>query len=164
MTITTFLGTIAVAFLAMEVAAGLMHRFVMHGILWIWHVDHHVQTGNVFQKNDLFALMFAIPSWLLIMTGMQTGPRDIRTAIGFGVLAYGAVYTVVHETIIHGRLPWRIRTKHWYFDALREAHAVHHRSLIRGGCKNFGMLCVHWRYFRKHQARAKERPLAMTQE
>lgn len=157
MTTAGFLGLLFGSFLAMELAAALVHRFVMHGPLWIWHEDHHVPRGTTFQFNDLFALMFAVPSWLLIMTGMQTGPAHWRTAIGFGILAYGVVYTLVHENIIHRRFPWKLKLGHWYFQALREAHAVHHQRQVRVGCENFGMLVVPRVYLRKQQLQARTR-------
>ena len=149
MTTFAFTTVLVATFAAMEVAAALVHRFVMHGVLWVWHEDHHVPRGTTFQANDLFALMFAIPSWLLIMTGMQSGPAHWRTAVGFGILAYGVVYTLVHENVIHRRFPWKLRWSHWYFQALREAHAVHHQRRVREGCENFGMLVVPARYLRR---------------
>lgn len=154
MTSVSYVLVLLTTFAAMEAAAALVHRFVMHGLLWVWHEDHHVPRGTTFQANDLFALMFAIPSWLLIMTGMQAGPAHWRTAMGFGILAYGVVYTLVHENIIHRRFPWKLRATHWYFQALREAHAVHHQRRLRSGCENFGMLLVPARYFRKQRALA----------
>lgn len=147
------------SFLAMELVAHWMHRFVMHGLLWRWHEDHHVPRGTLLQSNDAFALMFAIPSWLLIMTGMQAGPGHWRTAVGFGILAYGAVYTLVHEHIIHRRFPWKLRPRHWYFHALREAHAVHHRNRGKTGCTNFGMLFIPISYLRRHRAHARARAI-----
>lgn len=144
-------------FLTMEGSAWLMHRHVMHGWLWSWHEDHHVPGGGLFQRNDRFALVYAIPSWLLIMSGMQAGARDPRTAIGMGILFYGIAYTLVHESIIHRRFPWNIRFRHWYFDALREAHAVHHQDQTQYGCRNFGMLLVPWPYLRRHMSRSQTR-------
>jgi beta-carotene 3-hydroxylase len=157
MTTPGFFGLMLATFLAMEVVAGLVHRFVMHGPLWVWHADHHNPRGTVFQFNDLFALMFAVPSWLLIMTGMQAGAAHWRTALGFGILAYGVVYTLVHENIIHRRFPWRLKLEHWYFHALREAHAVHHRRQVRVGCENFGMLAVPVHYFLKQRQQLRLR-------
>jgi beta-carotene 3-hydroxylase len=146
------------SFVAMEVMAALTHRYVMHGVLWSWHEDHHVPRHTTFQKNDRFALMFAIPSWLMIMNGMQSGPWNVATAIGFGILLYGIVYTLVHENLIHGRFPWRVRSRFWYFQALREAHAVHHRKQTREDCENFGMLVVPLRYFQKHRSKPRQSP------
>lgn len=157
MTTLGYVTVVVSTFGAMEVVAALVHRFVMHGVLWVWHEDHHVPRRAGLQYNDLFALVFAIPSWLLIMTGMQSGPAHWRTAMGFGILAYGFVYTLVHENIIHRRFPWKVRSTHWYVQALREAHAVHHQRLERKGCENFGMLVVPASYFRKQHALSKSK-------
>ena len=46
----------------MEFVAWSAHKYVMHGFLWYLHEDHHILTGKIFQKNDAFALIFAIPS------------------------------------------------------------------------------------------------------
>lgn len=151
--VSVCLGT----FLAMEGSAWLMHRHVMHGWLWSWHEDHHVPDGALLQKNDRFALVYAIPSWLLIMSGMQAGTRDPRTAIGIGILLYGVAYTIVHESIIHRRFSRNLRIRHWYFDALREAHAVHHQTQTQFGCRNFGMLLVPWPYLSRHMHRSQTR-------
>ncbi len=151
-----FAGTTVVfvaTFIAMELVAAASHRFIMHGLLWKWHEDHHVPANRVFQKNDRFALIFAIPSWLLIMFGMRAGQGDVRTAIGVGILVYGLAYTLVHETIIHRRFRWRLRMDHWYFVALREAHAEHHQRRTKNGCTNFGMLLVPLRFYQKQRRR-----------
>lgn len=157
MTTVGFVAVLLCAFALMELAATLVHRFVMHGVLWVWHEDHHVPRNKTFQVNDLFALMFAIPSWLLIMTGMQSGHAHWRTAIGVGILLYGVVYTLVHENIIHRRFPWKLRGRHWYFLALREAHAVHHQRQTRLGSVNFGMLVVPSVYYRKQLSKLAAR-------
>ena len=52
------------AFIGMEFIALASHKYVMHGFLWYLHEDHHVLTGKPLQKNDSFALIFAIPSAL----------------------------------------------------------------------------------------------------
>jgi len=59
--LTNILFTVA-AFWAMEAVAWAAHKYVMHGIGWGLHRDHHQPTGRAFQRNDLFALIFAIPS------------------------------------------------------------------------------------------------------
>ena len=53
---------VIVAFVGMEFAAWATHKYLMHGPLWFLHEDHHVLTGKPLQKNDSFALIFAIPS------------------------------------------------------------------------------------------------------
>lgn len=53
-----------VTFFAMEGVAWLTHRFVMHGLLWVLHKDHHQVEPGFFEKNDFFFLIFAIPGFL----------------------------------------------------------------------------------------------------
>ena len=65
-----FVAALILAFILMEGAAWSAHKYLMHGFLWKVHEDHHKPTGHVFQKNDLFFLIFAIPSWLCIMLGV----------------------------------------------------------------------------------------------
>lgn len=148
---------VAVAtFVLMEAVAWATHRWVMHGALWPVHQDHHQQRGTIFQRNDLFALVFAIPSWLCIMFGMMAG-GDARMWIGFGILAYGLAYTLVHEWVIHRRFPSAPRWDHWYVRAIRRAHQVHHSRLTKDGCESFGMLLVAPRYYREQRRLLRER-------
>ena len=66
-----FIFALILAFLWMEFTAWFVHKYVMHGFLWSIHEDHHQPTGKLFQRNDLFFLIFAIPSWLCIMLGLM---------------------------------------------------------------------------------------------
>ena len=68
-------------FLAMEGMAWLTHRFVMHGWMWYFHEDHHRPHNKKIERNDIFFLIYAIPSWLLIMFGMMNG-NDFKLYIG----------------------------------------------------------------------------------
>jgi beta-carotene 3-hydroxylase len=44
------------------------HRYLMHGLLWFLHRDHHQKAGgNHLEKNDWFFVIFAIPGILLIL-------------------------------------------------------------------------------------------------
>ena len=94
----------------MEGITWLTHRFVMHGFLWYLHRDHHQKTGPFFEKNDAFFLIFAIPSWLCIMLGLQNKLYAVA-AIGFGIALYGLAYFIVHEVIIHQRFKWFAKTR-----------------------------------------------------
>ncbi|MEL6945789.1 MAG: fatty acid hydroxylase, partial [Bacteroidota bacterium] len=65
------LATIA----AMEFVAWFAHKYIMHGWLWDWHEDHHkphFEKEGFFEKNDLFFLVFAIPSALSYIIGSST--------------------------------------------------------------------------------------------
>jgi len=139
---------IIATFFAMEFVAWAMHKYVMHGFMWKVHEDHHVRDDTPFEKNDLFFLIFAIPSWLCIMFGNMYGSTN-TAAIGWGILVYGIAYTFIHEIVIHQRIKWFTRTNNPYLRAIRKAHKVHHKKLWREDGECFGMLVVPWKYFRE---------------
>lgn len=145
--ILAFLGT----FIFMEFTAWFTHRYVMHGLLWILHKDHHQKEPGFFEKNDSFFLIFAVPSWLLIMTGMMAG-NDIRVWIGAGIALYGVAYFFVHEVFIHQRFKWFKKSDSTYLRAIRKAHKVHHKHLGKEHGECFGMLIVPLRYYREARA------------
>ena len=58
-------------FLFMEGVAWTTHKYVMHGILWSWHRSHHKKHDHALEKNDLFALVFSVPSIALIVSGYE---------------------------------------------------------------------------------------------
>ena len=66
-------GIVVATFFFMEFMAWFTHKYVMHGFLWMLHRDHHEPHNHVFERNDAFFLIFAIPSWLCIMFGMMNG-------------------------------------------------------------------------------------------
>jgi len=138
----------------MEFMAWSTHRFVMHGFMWYFHEDHHVPHQKIFERNDVFFLIYAIPSWLCIMLGMMNA-SVISVSIGFGILLYGIAYFLVHDVLIHRRFKWFDNTDNWYFRALRKAHKVHHKNQGKEEGQCFGMLWVPVRYF-KEAKKAKQ--------
>ena len=128
-------------FFIMEFVAWATHKYVMHGFLWSVHEDHHVvNKDNPLQKNDLFFIIFALPSVILIYNGFSN--LSFSFFIGLGILLYGIAYFVVHEVIIHRRLPPPAKTKSRYIKAIRKAHKVHHKNRGKENGTNFGMLIV----------------------
>ncbi len=139
-----FLGT----YLLMECITWCTHKFVMHGFLWYLHADHHQpKYAHVFERNDVFFVIFAIPSILLFYFGAQAG-FDYRFFIGLGIFAYGLSYFIVHDIIIHQRLKLFKNTKNKYLIALRKGHKVHHKHLGKEDGECFGMLFVPFKYFK----------------
>lgn len=132
-------------FWGMEGVAWATHKYIMHGWLWSLHEDHHRGGYHPFQKNDTFFLIFAIPSWLCIMIG---GLNEAwwSVAIGFGIMAYGICYFLVHDVIIHRRFKWFARSNNRYICAIRRAHRMHHRHLQKENGESFGMLIVARKY------------------
>ena len=148
MSIIQSIAIILIVFCIMEFISWATHKYIMHGFLWVLHKDHHVvNKDNVFQKNDLFFLIFAIPSIILIFIGYKD--LTYHLFIGIGISLYGLAYFLVHEIIIHRRLPPPSKTKSRYIKAIRKAHKIHHKNLNKHHCVNFGMLIVPLKYFKK---------------
>ena len=146
-------------FLVMEGITWCTHKFVMHGFLWYLHADHHEpKYPHVFEKNDLFFVIFAIPSIELIYYGSEGSGFDPRLWIGFGIMAYGAAYFFVHDVFIHQRFKILKNTDSAYFKGLRKGHKVHHKHLGKEDSECFGMLWVPMKYFKEAaRSRAKSK-------
>ncbi|MFY0631296.1 MAG: sterol desaturase family protein [Flavobacteriaceae bacterium] len=133
----------------MEGVTWCTHRFVMHGFLWYLHEDHHQpKYKNPFEKNDLFFVIFAIPSILLFYYGIRP-EINYLFFIGLGILLYGIAYFLVHDVLIHQRFKWFKHTNNRYLLGLRKAHKIHHKKLYKVDGECFGMLFVPFKYYRK---------------
>ena len=138
-----------VTVILMEGITWLTHKYVMHGFLWYLHEDHHQPRYNsIFEKNDLFFVIFAVPSILLMYFGMNNG-YNYLFCIGLGILIYGIFYFIVHDIIIHQRFKWFKNIKWRYIQALRKGHKMHHKSMEKECEESFGMLYVPWKYFKE---------------
>ncbi|RXR29799.1 sterol desaturase family protein [Sphingobium fluviale] len=134
--ILIFLATLA----AMELFAYAMHRWVMHGPGWFLHASHHrVRTGP-FEWNDLYAVIFAVPSIVMIYLGVRGGWGGWATAVGAGIAGYGMIYFGFHDWIVHQRLPHRIVPRSRYFKRIVQAHRLHHAVESKRGTVSFGFL------------------------
>jgi beta-carotene 3-hydroxylase len=146
MTILIYLGVTLLTFTCMEMVTWLTHKFVMHGFLWYLHEDHHQpKYQGVFEKNDAFFLIFAIPSMLLLYFGINP-QLNYLFFIGLGIFFYGLAYFLVHDVLIHQRFKWFKRVSIPYLKALRKAHKVHHKHLGKEDGECFGMLYVPKKY------------------
>ncbi len=131
-----FIATLA----AMELFAYAVHRWVMHGVGWFLHESHHRARSGPFELNDLYAVIFAVPSITLIWLGVRGGWGDGVTAIGAGIAGYGAIYFGFHDWIVHQRLPHRIVPRSDYFKRIVQAHRLHHVVESQHGAVSFGFL------------------------
>jgi len=84
------------AVLAMEFIAWLAHKYLMHGFLWIWHEDHHKPHTvlGFFQKNDLFFLVFAVPSASSYILGSVYSELFPLFFVGIGISIYGLMQLI----------------------------------------------------------------------
>lgn len=131
-----YIGTFA----AMEAFAYVMHRWVMHGPGWYLHASHHRMRTGMFEWNDLYAVVFALPSIVLLYGGARAGWGAWATAMGTGIATYGAIYFGFHDVIVHQRLPYRIVPRSRYLRRIVQAHRLHHAVESKVGAVSFGFL------------------------
>ena len=143
-----YIAILVTVFIAMEGITWLTHRYVMHGFLWFLHEDHHQKRPGFFEKNDAFFVIFAIPSFLCILFGTLDKIYWLQ-ALGFGVMAYGFAYFLVHDVIIHQRFRWLTRSNNLYVRTIRWAHKMHHKHIGKEDGESFGMLLFHRKYLDK---------------
>lgn len=122
----------------MEALASAVHRRVMHGWGWGWHRSHHEPRTGMFEKNDLYALVFAGLSLLLFSMLAKAWPP--LWWVGVGTLVYGVFYAVLHDAMVHRRLPFPRRVRNAYLKRLIQAHRLHHAVREREGAVSFGFL------------------------
>jgi beta-carotene 3-hydroxylase len=140
--IAVYIALVVLAFFFMEFMAWFSHKYVMHGFLWVLHKDHHAPHKKRFERNDSFAVIFAVPSFLGIYLGLRY-ENNFFLSIGIGILLYGIAYFLFHDGVYHQRLKVK-RPKNKYFRAIIKAHDDHHI-----GKKNYGfLLLVPFKYFR----------------
>jgi|SRR5665213_286733 len=136
------------AFVGMEGVAWLAHKYVMHGLLWTLHKDHHKkETEGFIEHNDFFFLLFAIPGILALLFG-KLNDYNFLFWIGLGITLYGLCYFLVHDIFIHQRFKIFRNSNNRYLKAIRRAHKMHHKHLTREDGECFGMLWVPFKYFK----------------
>lgn len=131
-----FIATVA----AMELFAYVMHRWVMHGPGWFLHASHHRARTGPFEWNDLYGVIFAMPSIALLWLGLRGDWGSTAAAVGAGIAGYGAIYFGFHDWIVHRRLPHRIVPRCAYFKRIVQAHRLHHVVESKHGTVSFGFL------------------------
>jgi beta-carotene 3-hydroxylase len=124
--------------LAMEPWAAFLHGRVWHSWGWFWHRSHHEPKTGYFEANDLFAVLHALPAIGLILYGC-VGPvgvvREVCFGVGLGLTAFGWSYAIVHDGLVHGRLPVQFLLRLRYFRRIVAAHRVHHER----GAEPYGL-------------------------
>ncbi|MCH4814724.1 MAG: sterol desaturase family protein [Saccharolobus sp.] len=133
-----YVGIAALTFVGMEFVARLMHKYVMHGLLWFLHEDHHNEKQTEFEKNDLFGLIFAIIALYFFFLGIKGDYMALSMA--FGMTGYGVAYFFIHDMVIHDRhlhlRSWGLKRRP--FRDLILVHDIHHKE----GEGNWGFLFI----------------------
>lgn len=114
----------------MEPWAAMLHGRVWHGLLWRVHGSHHRPRRGRMEANDALSILHAPIAIALILYGCQ-GPaglgREAAFGAGLGMTLFGLAYILVHDGLVHGRLPVAGLTRLRFFDRVRRAHLAHHR-------------------------------------
>ena len=121
----------------MEVFSIVVHKYVMHGFGWGWHRSHHEPRTGWFEKNDLYAVVFAVVATALIWFGKGVWPLQW---IGAGMTAYGLLYFVAHDGLVHRRWPFHVVPRSGYAKRIYQAHRLHHAVPGKDGAVSFGFL------------------------
>ena len=113
----------------MEVWAALLHGRVWHGLLWAVHRSHHRRGEGRLEANDALSILHVPIAVALIVHGSMAGGLggDLSFGVGLGMTLFGVSYFVVHDGLIHGRLPVAVLARLSYFAAVKRAHEQHHR-------------------------------------
>jgi beta-carotene 3-hydroxylase len=115
----------------MEIWAAILHRHLWHGPLWFLHRSHHEEREGHFERNDLFAVFHAGFAIALILYGC-VGPvgwlREAGFGFGLGMTAFGLSYMLVHDGLVHERLPVGFLERLPWVHRLAAAHRAHHRT------------------------------------
>ncbi len=156
-----YLAIFLVCFVLMELLAWFSHKYIMHGIGWRLHRDHHLKHSGFFELNDLYFLIFALPGFSLTFIGiflfsnseifLEKLGLDIFTKFagiflssGLGISFYGLVYILFHDVFVHQRFKFinSKKIKNPYLSRLRQLHNTHHGNKNQKGGTNFGFLWV----------------------
>jgi len=131
------LALVAGMVLFMECFAWATHKYVMHGWGWGWHRSHHEPHDGAFEKNDLYAITFAVFVIGLFVAGTRWEPL---WWMALGITIYGGIYAFVHDMMVHQRFGMRWVPRRGYSKRLLQAHRLHHAVKGRDGNVSFGFL------------------------
>jgi beta-carotene 3-hydroxylase len=130
-------GIMMLTVVAMEMITTWVHVRVMHGWGWTWHRSHHEETPGAFERNDLYAVVFAVLSLGLFISGTRWEPL---WWVGAGTVVYGLLYAFVHDGLVHRRFPFLKTPRRGYLKRLVQAHRLHHSVRERDGAVSHGFL------------------------
>lgn len=160
MDVVTIIGCALISigtFLFWEFIAWFTHKYIMHGFLWAWHKSHHTVHDHALERNDLFALVFSIPSIGIFYYFSLVTYNPYVLAVGLGILFYGIFYLIFHDIIVHQRIRWRPQRRSRYLQRMIHAHYIHHSRHTRENCEAFGFLYAPKKYEPEEFAMKKDR-------
>lgn len=172
-----FWGAGITALLGMEVWSLVMHRWLWHGPLWWGHRSHHAREldgpaseptapegwrARLFarlERNDLFAVVHALIAAPMVYVGLRD-QLPVMAGLGFGMTAFGACYALVHDGLVHGRLPVAFLARVPWLRRVRNAHLAHHGKDPHRA--PYGLFLGPWEVRRAQRQMALQRSRATT--
>ena len=140
---------IALGFAAMEISGWFIHKYLMHGPLWMIHKTHHQPSKTFFELNDLFSVLFGSIALILIFKGVDS--LDYRFWMGVGISLYGVLYFILHDVLVHRRLKWFDRPQNGFLKGIFKAHQAHHRTNQKKDAVSFGLFVVPKKFFKNEE-------------
>lgn len=122
----------------MEWFAAWSHKHIMHGWGWGWHKSHHEHHHDALEKNDLYAVVFAVIAMALFAVGHFWLWPAWWIAVGISV--YAILYFFLHDGLVHQRWPFKYVPRKGYLKRVYQAHRLHHAVEGRDGCVSFGFV------------------------
>ena len=146
--------------IAMEPITYALHRWVMHGAGYLLHHSHHRNAARTrpsrLELNDLYPVMFASLVIAILALGFNKPQMGILVPIGIGTTAYGVLYALVHDLVIHRRAGLAIGDRSSLLRRLETAHRQHHAT----NGEPYGMLAPYALRFISKGFRPSHRPSA----
>ncbi len=130
--------------LAMEPWSRVLHGRVWHGPLFVVHRSHHRPRLGRFEWNDVLSGTHAPVAIALILFGCLAEPgvaREVAFGGGLGMTLFGLSYMLVHDGLVHGRIPVGPLAKSAFLQRVKEAHLRHHHN---GGRAPYGLFLGPW--------------------
>lgn len=140
---------VLVGFGLMELSGWAIHKYLMHGPLWMIHKTHHQPSKYPFELNDLFSVLFGSIAIVLIIVGWKE--FDYRFWMGVGISLYGFLYFILHDVLIHRRVKWFQKPKSKFLKAIFRAHQAHHRTNKKDDAVSFGLFLVPKEYYKEEE-------------
>lgn len=122
----------------MDLWAMLLHGRVWHKWMWPIHASHHTARAGRFEANDLLSSLHAPIAIGLIVHACESSKvapsllASIELGVGLGMTLFGVSYVLVHDGVVHRRLPVGFLRRAPFLRAVIRAHLVHHTG-VEGG-------------------------------
>ena len=84
----------------MEIIAIVSHKYIMHGIGWYFHKSHHSKRKSVFELNDMYFILFSLPSVYSIISGIINTNYYILS-LGIGIFSLSCHLIIPFPAVVN---------------------------------------------------------------